>query len=125
MRRLRFTLAQLMAVVFVIGIGFAALRHADWFWASATYHLAIMMVGTAVIGAVTRKGRSRATWAGFAVFGSIYLAGAVSRVPARLGSLLEIRPRCQVPIRRHLLHESQKIKPILHFLPRDSHWLRS
>jgi hypothetical protein len=69
MTRLRFTLAQLMATVLFIGFAFAALRNADAFWAKATYTLALVMISAAPLTALTRKGRARVAWAGFAVFG--------------------------------------------------------
>jgi hypothetical protein len=69
MKRLRLTIANLMFVVLYVGLGFAALRNADEFWASATFTLAILAVSAAVVGAVARKGRARMTWLGFAVFG--------------------------------------------------------
>ena len=67
--RLRFTLAQLMAIVLFIAFGFAALRNADSFWARATYTLVLLMISAASLGALARKGRARMPWAGFAVFG--------------------------------------------------------
>jgi hypothetical protein len=73
MTRLRFTLAQLMAIVLYVGFGFAALRNADEFWASATSTLAIVSISAALVGAIVRKGRSRTTWTGFAVFAWTYL----------------------------------------------------
>jgi hypothetical protein len=73
MTHLRFTLAQLMAVVFYLGFGFAALRNADAFWASAAYTLAVVSVSTALVGAFARGGRARVPWVGFAVFGYTYL----------------------------------------------------
>jgi hypothetical protein len=69
MKRLRFTIANLMVVVLYVGLGFAALRNPNGFWASATFTLAIMAVSAAVVGAVARKGQARMTWLGFAVFG--------------------------------------------------------
>jgi hypothetical protein len=69
MTRLRFTLAQLMAIVLFIGFGFAALRNPNDFWMSATYTLAFLMISVAPLGAIARKGRDRMAWAGFAVFG--------------------------------------------------------
>jgi hypothetical protein len=78
MNRLRFTLTQLMALVLCLGLGLAALRNADGFWAGATYNLGIMMVATALVGAIARKGRPRATWAGFAVFGYTYLIASLA-----------------------------------------------
>jgi hypothetical protein len=73
MTRLRFTLAQLMAIVIYLGFGFAALRNADEFWASAAYTLAITLIAGATVGALTRHGKARAPWLGFAVFGWTYL----------------------------------------------------
>jgi hypothetical protein len=73
MTRLRFTIAQSMIVVLVVGLGFAALRNADEFWASTSYTLAITMITVAVVGALSQKGRARASWIGFAVFGWTYL----------------------------------------------------
>jgi hypothetical protein len=80
MSRHLFTLAQLMAVVLFVGFGFAALRNADAFWASATLTLAIVSISVALVGAIVRKGRSRTAWIGFAVFGCTYLlVGLLSR----------------------------------------------
>ncbi len=73
MSRLRFTLAQLMAVVFYFGFGFAALRNATEVWASATFGVAIISVSLALAGAVTRKGKGRAASAAFATAGGARL----------------------------------------------------
>jgi hypothetical protein len=81
MNRLRFTLAQLMAVVLLVGFGFAALRNADEFWASAIYTLAISMIAAALVGALARKSEAHMTWTGFAVFGWTYLL--VDQLPPR------------------------------------------
>jgi hypothetical protein len=72
MTRLRFSIAQMMASVLLAGFGFAALRNADAIWASASYTLAIVVIATALVGALVRKGPTRATWTGFAVFGWCY-----------------------------------------------------
>jgi hypothetical protein len=78
MSRTRYTLAQLMATVCYAAFAFAALRNADEIWASATYTLAFLMVSVAPLGALTRQGRGRIAWAGFAVFGwSRFLVGAL------------------------------------------------
>jgi hypothetical protein len=78
MTRLRFTLAQLMAIVLFFAFGFAALRNADAFWARATYTLALIMISAAPLGALARKGRARMAWAGCAVFGwTCLLVGAL------------------------------------------------
>jgi hypothetical protein len=72
MTRLRFTLAQLMAAVIFIGLGFAALRSASLLWASAVFTLTVAVLSAAILGAMARRGRARMTWAGFALFGWIY-----------------------------------------------------
>jgi hypothetical protein len=69
MSRPHITIAQSMAVVLYVGFGFAALRNADDFWASTTLTVAIITVSAALVGAITRKGKARVTWTGFAVFG--------------------------------------------------------
>ena len=73
MTRLRFTLAQLMAIVLYFGFSFAALRNADAFWASATFSLAIIMVSVAFLGAYARKEEAPMSWAGFATAGGACL----------------------------------------------------
>jgi hypothetical protein len=60
------------AVVF-IGLGFAALRLASLLWASAVFTLTVAVLSAAILGAMARRGRTRMTWAGFALFGWIYL----------------------------------------------------
>jgi hypothetical protein len=73
MRRLRFTIAQLIAIVIVIGFGFAALRNANAVWASATFSLAILTVSVALAGACSQKMRARMPWLGFGTAGGLYL----------------------------------------------------
>jgi hypothetical protein len=73
MTRPRLTIAQMMTLILLVGIGFAALRNANQFWASATYAIAIISILAALLGASAPKGKARMTWAGFAVFGLTYL----------------------------------------------------
>jgi hypothetical protein len=86
MNRPHFTLAQLMAVVLLVGFGFAALRNADEFWASAIYTLAITMIAAALVGALARKSEAHMAWTGFAVFGWTYLL-VVQLPPWDIGGL--------------------------------------
>jgi hypothetical protein len=62
-----------MAVVLFIGLGFAALRSASPLLASAVFTLTVAILSAAVLGAMARRGRARMIWAGFALFGWIYL----------------------------------------------------
>jgi hypothetical protein len=73
MTRLRFTLAQLLALVFFLSFGFGALRNATPLWASATFSLAVLTVSVALAGAWSRKAGARMTWAGFGIAGGISL----------------------------------------------------
>src|SRR3954452_9635550 len=73
MTRPRFSLAQSMAIVLLIGVGIAALQSASVLWASAVFTLTVAVLSAAILGAMARRGRTRITWAGFALFGWIYL----------------------------------------------------
>lgn len=73
MTRLRFNLAQLMAIVLFIGFGFAALRNADALYASAAFSLAALTVSVAIAGACSREQAARMPWAGFALAGGLCL----------------------------------------------------
>jgi hypothetical protein len=85
MNRLRFSLAQLMAIVLYCGFGFAALRNANVFWAGATFDLAIITVSVALVGACVRK-EGRVAWAGFATAAGVRLVIWLS-TPQTVGSL--------------------------------------
>ncbi len=86
MTRPRLTIGQLMTLILLIGFGFAALRNANEFWASAMHTLAIISILAALLFAFPRTGKARMPWAGFAVFGWAYLL--IDLLPDRsLGSL--------------------------------------
>jgi hypothetical protein len=86
----RFTIAQLMTLILLVGFGFAALRNAYQLWASATHTIAIISILAALLFAFANKGKARMTSAGFAIFGSAYFL--ISLFPARLGgSLVSVR----------------------------------
>ena len=95
MTHFRFSLAQLMAMVLYLGLGFAALRNADRFWASATSTLGIVAISTALVGALVRRGRARPAWIGFAAFGWIYLL--ISTLPPRASGGLGFGPLPRPP----------------------------
>jgi hypothetical protein len=73
MRKFRFSIGGLMAVVLVLAIGFAALRNASQTWAGLMFLLTCGVLGLAVVGAVCRREAERAWWLGFAVFGWGYM----------------------------------------------------
>jgi hypothetical protein len=69
MRHLRISIGGLMALVILAGVGFAALRSASELGASLLFTLALGLLATAILGAMFRRGRQQAFWAGFALFG--------------------------------------------------------
>jgi hypothetical protein len=71
--RVRVTILGLMAAVGLVAVGFAALRNASALWASGLFTLAVALLSAAVLGAIAGRGRARMAWAGFAVFGWVYL----------------------------------------------------
>jgi hypothetical protein len=71
--RLRFSIASLIAVTLLCGVGLAALYEATLLWASALFTLAMGLLCTALLFTLIGRGRRRATWAGFAIFGGTYL----------------------------------------------------
>ncbi len=73
MRKLRFTIGGLMAVVLVVAIDFAALQTADVTWIAVLSLLTHAALGLAILGIVFRRGAERAWWVGFFVFGWGYL----------------------------------------------------
>ena len=70
----RISILGLMGVVVAAGLGLAALRDANELWAGLVLLADLAAVGTALLGVVYRRGRERAWWLGFALFGGGYLA---------------------------------------------------
>jgi hypothetical protein len=86
MRNLRFNIAGLLLVIFVLGIGFAALRVSDDLWESSIFTLTLGMLLVSILLGVHRSGSKRAFWIGFALFGWGYLA--LAQVPSIESRLL-------------------------------------
>jgi hypothetical protein len=85
MRKLRFNIANLLVIILVAAIGFAALRESTDLWESGilTATVAILLIATLL--AVHRTELRRAFWFGFALFGGAYLAlSLVPSIEARL-----------------------------------------
>ncbi len=82
----QFSLRILMAFVLVSAFGLAALRNASALWATVMMMIALAFVLVAALWAVLLRGRERAWWLGFAVFGGIYLSVSVSPFRHRLGT---------------------------------------
>jgi hypothetical protein len=78
MKRFRFHIGSLLILVVLLGVGFAALREANDLWDSIVLTSAFWILMVSVLLAADPGGRHRqaerqAFWAGFALFGWIYL----------------------------------------------------
>ncbi len=77
MSRFRFNIANLLVIIFILGVGFAALRESSDLWESGIFTLTLGVLLTSILLAIHRHEKRRAFWIGFAVFGWIYLALAL------------------------------------------------
>jgi hypothetical protein len=85
MRRIRFTIGGLLAVVLFLAVAIAALREATDLWDSGLFTLTAGLLVVAVLLVVHRTGRRRAFWLGFALVGGAYLiASLIPPVESRL-----------------------------------------
>jgi hypothetical protein len=62
-----------MVSVAIAAVGFAALRNPVTLWASGLFTLDLVAICAATVGGLFLRGRERAQWAGFAIFGGTYL----------------------------------------------------
>jgi hypothetical protein len=69
MRPLLISLAGLMVLVIIVGIGIAALRDATETWAGIVLLLTLGLLAVSILGVLYRNGGRRAWWVGFALFG--------------------------------------------------------
>jgi hypothetical protein len=79
-RRIRFNIASLLIVIFILAVGFAALRESTELWESGLFSLTLVVLLVSILLAILRAEERRAFWLGFAVFGWIYLG--LSLVPS-------------------------------------------
>jgi len=77
MRKLRFNIANLLALILVLGVGFAALRESSDFWESGLFTVTLDTLLTSILLAVHRTESKRAFWLGFAIFGWAYMGLSV------------------------------------------------
>lgn len=73
MRRIRFTIANLLVVVLFVAVGFAALRESSDLCDIGLFSLTLGVLLISILLAVHRTESRRAFWLGFAIFGSAYL----------------------------------------------------
>lgn len=72
--RRSYSIANLIHLVFLCGVGFAALRTATALWESVAMMLVTLSLSLALALAIVRTGQKRAYWVGFIVFGGVYFA---------------------------------------------------
>ncbi len=72
MPKLRFNIGNLLVIILVLGIGFAALRESSDLWECGTFSVTVGVLFISILLAVHRTESRRAFWIGFAVFGWIY-----------------------------------------------------
>jgi hypothetical protein len=72
MPKLRFDLASLLFVVFIFGVGFAALRESSGLWQSGLFTLTLSVLLVSILLAVHGTESRRAFSIGFALFGWVY-----------------------------------------------------
>jgi hypothetical protein len=87
LKRFRFSIASLLALVLIVAVGLAALHASTDAWDGGVFALILLTLHTSALLAVHRRGRERAFWMGFTLFGSAYLlASLVPSVESRLPS---------------------------------------
>jgi hypothetical protein len=72
MRRL--SILGMMGIVLACGVALAALRNASELWAGILLLIDLGAVGVALLGVIYLRGKERAWWLGFGLFGGGYLA---------------------------------------------------
>jgi hypothetical protein len=84
-RKLRFNIANLLVLILVLGVGFAALRESSEFWASGLFTATLGSLLISILLAVYRTDSRRPFWIGFALFGWTYLGfSLVPSIESRL-----------------------------------------
>jgi hypothetical protein len=87
----RISIRTTMAFVLVVAVGLAALRNANDLWAGSMLLAAMAATGAAILGAILSRGRERAWWLGFALFGGGYLAAAFGSIRSELATTVALR----------------------------------
>ena len=85
MRRPRFSIASILAIIGIVGIALAVFRDPSYLWASVTFSTTFAALVLAIINVLYSRGARRAYWAGFARCGWAYFA--ICSVPGLRESL--------------------------------------
>ena len=78
MERIRFSISGLMGFIAIAAIGIVGLREGTEVWASLTFAVTTIALLMAFASLIYSQGAQRAGWAGFTLFGWIYLVFAFS-----------------------------------------------
>ncbi len=70
----RISIAGLMALIALLGVTFSALHNVTEFSSSAILTLALAASGVALLSRLSTRGTEKATWTGYLIFGTGYLA---------------------------------------------------
>ena len=73
MRKLRFNIANLLVIILVLGVSFAALRESSALWESGIFTVTLGILLLSILLAVHRSESKRAFWLGFALLGWAYM----------------------------------------------------
>jgi hypothetical protein len=93
MPHFRFPIAAAMAAILIAGVGLAAMKNPTELWAGTIFTLAWVALLVGLLGAVLRRGRERAAWLGFTLFGWSYvLVCIVPPLRAEVRNRLLTRP---------------------------------
>ena len=91
MKPLRPTISALMGLVVLAAVGVMGLREGTAFWAAVTVSITMLALLIGSVNALFRRGKSRAGWVGFVLFGWLYLAfhlGPLSSAGLQFPSLM-------------------------------------
>jgi hypothetical protein len=69
----RFSIFAMMGFVLACGVALAALRNASELWAGILFVIDLGALGAALLGVIYLRGKERAWWLGFGLFGGGYL----------------------------------------------------
>src|SRR5262245_60138021 len=67
--RLRLTVGGMLVLMIPLAVGSAALSNPTATWAALVFYATLILLFSAIMGVVYRRGAARAFWLGFALFG--------------------------------------------------------
>jgi hypothetical protein len=86
MRRVRLSIGNILILIAIFGVGFAALKHPSSRWSGGLLLGDVCLFVFALMAIGYRRGAKRAFWVGFALFGWVYLVIAHAPVVREVSS---------------------------------------